>query len=187
MATRRPILQRIALVGSSCAGKTTLSRALSKRLDLPHVELDALYWQPHWQSLPIELFRSRVEQAAAGDRWIIDGNYGKVSDLVWGRATDLIWLDPPLRVTFTRAWRRTLRRLVTRERLFAGNREKLDVLSHEWIPWWVLHTHFPRRRLYERMLSEPRFRHLHLVRLRGAGEVEAFLFSLGGADRSTGA
>jgi adenylate kinase family enzyme len=40
---------RIAVVGTSGAGKTTLSARLASRLDCPHVELDAFQHGPNWQ------------------------------------------------------------------------------------------------------------------------------------------
>jgi DNA-binding CsgD family transcriptional regulator len=58
--------QRIAVVGVTGSGKTTLARELSRRLALPHVELDALYWGPGWMPAPRALFRERVSEALRG-------------------------------------------------------------------------------------------------------------------------
>jgi len=43
-----PEFARTVVVGSSCAGKTTFAAALSARLGVPHVQLDALHWLPDW-------------------------------------------------------------------------------------------------------------------------------------------
>lgn len=59
---RRPG-RRIVVVGTSGSGKTTMARRLAERLGYPHVELDALYWEPHWTPAPVEVFRERVRQA----------------------------------------------------------------------------------------------------------------------------
>jgi adenylate kinase family enzyme len=39
-------LVRIIVVGTSGAGNTTLARRIAAMLELPHIELDAINWQP---------------------------------------------------------------------------------------------------------------------------------------------
>lgn len=176
-------LARVAVVGTSGAGKTTLARRLAAALDAPHTELDALYWGPAWTPVPSEIFRRRVREAVAAPRWVIDGNYGTVRELVWGRATTLVWLDLGFARTFSRAVWRTARRIVTREELFGGNRESLrNALDPEWIPWWVLRTWRRRRREVPRRLGEPAFAHLQVVRLRRPREVRRLVEALADPD-----
>ena len=38
---------KIIVVGTMCAGKTTLARKIAKELDLKHIEIDQLYWKPN--------------------------------------------------------------------------------------------------------------------------------------------
>ena len=79
--------QRILVLGTTGSGKTTLARKLAEKLDQPHIELDALYWNPGWKVKPLENFRKEVAEAVSGDAWVIDGNYtSKVVDLIWPRA-----------------------------------------------------------------------------------------------------
>ena len=80
------MLDRVAVVGTSCSGKTTLAKTLAARLGATHLELDAVHWEPNWQSAPDEEFRLAVSEALSGDRWVVDGNYGKVRDIIWPRA-----------------------------------------------------------------------------------------------------
>jgi adenylate kinase family enzyme len=169
-------LARVAVVGTSCSGKTTLTRRLGAALEAPHVELDALYWGPDWTPEPSERFRSRVEQAVAGPRWVIDGNYAVVRDLVWRNATTLIWLDYPFPLVFSRALVRTLGRIVSQEPVLAGNRESWRaILDPEWIPWWVIRTYRRRRREYPRLFQHPEHAHLQVVELRAPAEAERLL------------
>lgn len=173
-------LGRIAVVGTSCAGKSTLARALGRALDLPHTELDTLHWGPGWTGCSPEVLRGRVGEAVARERWVIDGNYARVRDLVWGRATAVVWLDYPFPLVFRRAVVRTLRRALTREEVFPGCRESLaGILDPEWIPWWVVRTHLGRRRRYRRLLAEPAARHLDAYVLRDPADAERFLDACG--------
>src|SRR5437868_4671391 len=87
---------RIVVVGTSGAGKTTLARRIAPRLELPHIELDAINWQSGWRDLtrhdPAEFVR-RVDEAIGAEAWVADGNHGPVRDRVWQRAPHLAWLD----------------------------------------------------------------------------------------------
>jgi broad-specificity NMP kinase len=114
--------RRISVVGTIGSGKTTFARKSAKLLDVPHVELDALHWEPNWVEAPNYLFRERVKQSLEGDSWVVDGNYHQVRDIVWSRADTVVWLDYPFRTIIDRLARRTLRRILTHEELWNGIR-----------------------------------------------------------------
>src|SRR5260370_32188616 len=84
---------RVAVIGSTGAGKTTLGRELARRLDAPFVELDSIFHQAGWTPLPDEQFRAEVAARVAGPAWVVDGNYAAVRPLVLDRADTVIWLD----------------------------------------------------------------------------------------------
>ena len=131
-------MQRVAVVGTSGSGKTTLARALAARFDLPYVELDAVHHLPGWQERPAEEFRAIVEERLRGGRWVVDGNYtSRLGHRVIDDAELVVWLDLPRRTVTQRVVRRTLRRVVTREELWNGNRE----------PWTNLYSRDPRRNI----------------------------------------
>ena len=168
-------LSRVSIIGSSCAGKTTLARSLSAALGIPHIELDALHWGPNWTPCETEEFRARVRAAVAAPAWVADGNYSKTRDIVWARATTVIWLNYPFPLVFGRAVTRTLRRIITRETLFAGNRETLAITDPDWIPWWVLRTFRRRRRAYPQLLRQPQFAHLRVLELTRPSQAQHLL------------
>ncbi|MFI5617203.1 acetylglutamate kinase [Streptomyces sp. NPDC051567] len=115
-------VQRIIVAGISGAGKTTLARGLSRRLSIPHTEMDGLFYGPGWT--PRAEFEHDVREMAAGARWICDGQYHWViGDLVWQRADCVIWLDLPRRTVLARLVRRSLWRVAGRRRLYGGNVE----------------------------------------------------------------
>jgi adenylate kinase family enzyme len=85
------------VIGSARSGKTTFAGALAQRLGVPHVELDALHWQPGWVETPADELRERVAAALGGDGWVVDGNYGsRLGTSVLDQADEVVWLDLPL-------------------------------------------------------------------------------------------
>jgi adenylate kinase family enzyme len=173
-------VRRIAVIGGSCSGKTTLARSLAARLGVPHVEVDALHHDPGWREASAELLRERVLAAiaAAPDGWVVDGNYfGKLGGLVLERADTVVWLDVPYGTAIRRVLWRTWSRLVSRAELWNGNRERLrDAFGRDSIVWWVLTTH--RRfapKWTERLAAYPQ---LEVVRLPSASDVGAWLQSI---------
>ena len=167
---------RVAVVGTSGSGKTTFAESLSQRVKVPHIELDALYWGPNWTERPAEEFRADVVQAIAAPSWVCDGNYSRVREMVWQRATTLVWLNYSFPVVFSRAVYRTVTRAITGKRLYAGNQESLRfIVDPDWIPWWVIRTFKRRRREYGALLQDPRFSHLEVVEFRKTRDAEAFL------------
>ena len=173
------------MVGTSCSGKTTLARQLARVLGAPHVELDGIHWMPDWQLRPVDEVRQMVGKAAAAERWVMDGNYSAVRDIVWGRATAVVWLNYPFRVVLWRALSRTARRVITREELFSGNREgfRQSFLSRDSIILWAITSHRRVRREYRRILDGRDYPHLRVIELRGPAEAEELVDSLGGVDR----
>jgi adenylate kinase family enzyme len=176
-------LRRVVVIGPSGAGKTTMARELSRRLGVPHVELDALHWGPDWSLPTVEAFRERVAAALGGEEWSTDGNYSAVRDLVWGRAQVLVWLDYALPVFMTRLVTRTLRRVVQKEELWNGNRERLSnaLFARDSLLSWTLSTYRKRRRKYVQLLDGPEFSHLAVVRLRSLRATREWLAGLVGS------
>jgi adenylate kinase family enzyme len=178
-------VRRVSVIGCSGSGKTTTARAISHELGLPHLELDAIFHQPKWRPKPVEVFRAEVAAFVGMDRWVVDGNYTSlgIADMVWPRADTIVWLDPPRRVVMARVIGRTLRRVVTREELWNGNRERWGNLyklkPEENIIVWAWTRFRPTRARYEAMLRDGTWSHLQVVRLRGRGEADEFATGLG--------
>ena len=84
------------MIGTSGAGKTTTARQIASVLSVPHVELDTCRHGPSWTETPDGLFRDRLSEALRGDTWVADGNYTVAREVVWPRATTVVWLDYPI-------------------------------------------------------------------------------------------
>jgi adenylate kinase family enzyme len=173
-------VRRIAVVGTAGSGKSALASHLAERLEVPHIELDAVFWGPEWTPTPIEVFRSHVEKAVSGEAWIADGNYGKVRDIVWRRAESVVWLDYALPVVMGRVINRTLRRALTREELWNGNREGLfkSFFHRDSIVLWSLSTYGRRRRELPALFRQPGYAHLEVVRLSSPRAAREWLHTL---------
>jgi len=115
--------KRIAVIGVTGSGKTTLAGDLARTLGISQVELDALRFGPGWSEPPNEVFRERVAKALQIAGWVTDGNYSMLRDIIWKQADTVVWLDYPFLVCFWRLLRRTLRRVVLQEELWNNNRE----------------------------------------------------------------
>lgn len=162
-----PRFRRVLVIGTAGSGKTTLARYLAGGLVLRHIELDALHWAADWRPVPRALFRERVAAAAAAPGWVADGNYSAVRDLLWPLADTAIWLDYPLGLVLPRLLRRTVLRIITREELWAGNRERFQsqFLSRESLFLWAWRSARRRRRTYPILFRMPEYAHLRVVRL----------------------
>ena len=175
---------KIAVVGCSGSGKTALARQLADRRGLEHIELDALAQLPGWTLRPADELRSDLEARllAAQGGWVSDGNYeSMVGDAHLNQADTIVWLDLPRRIVMTRVVWRTIRRVLTREELWNGNKEPLTNL-YRWDPElniirWTWVTHPECREKYGRASYDGSWVHAEVIRLRSPEAAEDFLGS----------
>ena len=172
--------RRISVIGITGSGKTTVAQRLSQSLDLPCIELDALYWAENWTGVPEEVFQQRVVSAVQAECWIIDGNYSRVRDLVRERADTVVYLNYSFGRVLWQLVLRTIRRSLSGIELWSGNRESLGLalFSKDSILLWMLKTYHRRRRQYALLLQQPQYAHLHVVHLTSPPKTREWLASL---------
>jgi adenylate kinase family enzyme len=159
--------QRIMVCGPSNSGKSTLARAMGRKLDLPVTYLDLLYHLPrtNWQPRPKEQFVALHDTAIAGERWVIDGNYFGTKPQRLARATGIVLLG-------SEPWRaaaRNVRRTLFETRHRAGQLEGgIDKLSWSFIQFILFEQ--PKRR--ERDLTMLRASGLPMVELTSMRELK---------------
>jgi len=168
---------RLAIIGPSGSGKTYLSSRLAESLGARHVEIDALWHGPNWQSCTPDELRERVAAATESDGWISDGTYHTIiGDLVLERAETIAWLDLPVALVMRRLIARSYRRKRDKIVLWNGNVEAPWVEQIRWLFWPALKRVFENRRtLPQRLARHP---HLRVHRLRSDGDVERFVQSI---------
>lgn len=169
-------MKRVVILSTASGnGKTTMGRILAQHLGVPFYELDALHHGPNWSEPTAEEFRAIVEPIVESGAWVIDSPYrGKLGNLVLEGADLVVWLDLPLRVWLPRLLRRTASRIIHREELWNGNRERLRDALHPQnsVIFFALRHYRDRRQRYPSELAS-----FPLVRLCTQDEVDHFLFS----------
>ena len=168
---------RIALLGTSGAGKTTLGRELARRLGCVFVEVDALQHKANWERATPDEVSAAVRAALAGKaKWVIDGTCEReVGDFVSAQADVIVWLDLPLAIKLLRLLRRSWHRVRRQEVLWNGNTESWrDVfVGRDAVLLHLVRKHFPQRR---HILGRPDAH--KIVRLRTPRHVQEWLDGL---------
>ncbi len=166
-------MRRVMILGCSGGGKSTLARAMSERLGLPVVHLDALFWRPNWVEPENDAFVAKVAAAHAGDAWISDGNYvGRSFALRMPRADTVIFVDQPRRICMWRIFRRWWTdRGKRRPDLAEGCYENLDWEFTKWV-WTFNRKHRPNILAAAASYGKP------VTTLRSDKEIATFLAGL---------
>ena len=156
-------MTRIAVIGNAGGGKTTLCRALGRRLDLPVYSVDSVQWKPGWRAAePSEVAAAQARWLAAG-RWIIDGFGG--DDLIAQRfaaADTIIFVDLPL---YVHGWWALKRQITSVFRPRPEMPPKCPMLPMTWPlikTMWFVHRHFRPRLMATLMQQRAQKRVIHL-------------------------
>lgn len=149
--------RRILIYGCTGSGKTSLAQALARELGMPWTEVDELTWQPGWVEVPLDEQRARIAEICAGDSWLLDTAYGKWLEVPLERATVIVGLDYPRRVSTIRLLRRTFDRLVRGTRCCNGNSEDFrQTFSRNSILMWHFKSFPSKRRRIAKFIADGR-------------------------------
>jgi adenylate kinase family enzyme len=124
--------ERIAVIGISASGKSTLAVEFGKKTGLPVWHLDRLFWDTNWKKKPREQWREQEAVILLQDRWIVEGYIDGDHAERLQRAQLVIYLDLPGFVCVSHGLLRWWKyRKTPRPELPTGCTEKLDY-SHLW-------------------------------------------------------
>ena len=173
-------LKRIVIIGTSSSGKTTLAKSLAKKLDLNHKELDGFFWEKNWQQAPLEIFNKRVQNFAESENWVTDGNFSQVRDILWPRATTIIWLNYSLPLILKRFFIRSIKRSFSKEELWSGNRESIynSIIRKDSLLVWILKSYKKNKKNYRELQKSNPYSRAKFIELSSPQETNEFLSSL---------
>lgn len=101
-------MEKVLVIGSCGAGKSTFSKKLQNKVNLPIIHLDQHYHLENWEEPKKEEWEAKLKQLVKGNKWIMDGNYASSFDIRFPYADTIIYLDYP---TYKSFWR-TIKRIV---------------------------------------------------------------------------
>ena len=132
-------MERVLVIGSPGAGKSTFAPSLARLTGLPLIHLDQEHWLPGWVERDKAEWAERVRELATRPRWIMDGNFGATLLPRLARADTVIWLDFPAWLCVVRIVRRVLQsRGKVRPDMAEGCPERFDwefLLYTARFPW----------------------------------------------------
>lgn len=162
---------RIVVCGRSDSGKTTVARQIAQYIGIPHIELDALLWEPHGVRKPVEESLSEVLSLISKhtDGWVFDGIY-QFQDIILPLADTVIWIRLPFRVHFWRLMKRNIRWWMGHGRHKRIRRTLKGTLKQLYI---IISFHKRIRRVLEGIPPQA-----SIIQLRSSKEIDAFLGGL---------
>lgn len=166
-------MERIVIIGCGGSGKSTLARQLGKKLNIPVVHLDKLWWKPGWVESSREEFDAKLAEELVKPQWIMDGNFDRTIPERIARCDTIIFLD------FNRftCLMGVLKRVLTtygkvRPDMGEGCPERIDFEFLKWV--WNFNKN--KREKNYRLLNEAK--HAETIVLKNRSMVKRFLNSL---------
>lgn len=86
-------MEKIAIIGSPGAGKTTLARTLHQELNIKVYHMDRLFWQHDWIRIDGPTRVDTLQEIVCEKQWIIEGTYIRSSEPRFKAADTIIFLD----------------------------------------------------------------------------------------------
>lgn len=156
-------MKRVIIIGCGGSGKSTLSRVLSEKTNLPVVHLDKLFWKEGWVNISREEFDNLLNEELKREEWIIDGNYDRTLKERLKKSDTVIYLDYPRMTCLLGVVKRVLSNYgKVRPDMAEGCPEKFDLDFIKWI-WNFNKEH---RDKFYKILKEEKDKQIYIFRNR---------------------
>ncbi|SRR6266487_3276271 len=166
-------MDKIVIIGSPGAGKSTLARKIGRKLHIKVVHLDRKFWQPGWKEKPRDTRIEILQELVREKQWIIEGTYLGSSEPRLKAADAIIFLDIPPFLCLQRIIKQHYKcQGHPRHDLKEGCEDKLNLIRI----LKVLAFPFRGRRTLEKKLRN--YQSKQIIRLCSSKEVEDFLAQL---------
>ena len=166
-------MKRVMVIGCPGSGKTTLSKSLADKTDLPLIHLDKIQWTGQWKSIRGEEFDRILLDKMQAPCWIIDGNYNRTIPTRLKECDTVIYLDYPTYVSFFGALKRVINNYGKVRDDMGGNcRERFDPTFF----WFILTFNLKNRRRYHKLLDSAEGK--NTIILKSRKEADEFLSNI---------
>lgn len=169
-------MHKIIVIGNAGSGKTTFSKKLAKKINLPLVHLDKIFWFGNWQHISKDDFDKLLENEIQKDFWIIDGNFDRTIPRRLKECDTIFYFDFP---TISCLWNSTIRIIknygYTRDDMGGYCPEKFDRHKLE-LYISILKFNKKNRKRYYEMLSEEKDKNIIIFKSRK--DVKKYLMRL---------
>lgn len=163
-------MERIVVIGCGGAGKSTFSRNLSNKLDIPVYHLDKFFWNKGWVETKQEKFDDKLNKIVNEDKWIIDGNYIRTLEMRAEKADTIIFINMPTYLCLYRIMkRRVMYRGKSRPDMAEGCPEGIDF---EFFKWVLTYNKKVRPKILENL---KRYKDKNIVIFNNKKEVKDFM------------
>lgn len=118
---------KIVIVGVSASGKSTFTKKLASKVDLPATFMDAIMWKPGWVYIGDEETIKKLEEVSLTEKWIIEGYIStNARTFIFDRADTIIYLDYSFWISSWRYIKRWWKHRKNARPELEGSPEKFD-------------------------------------------------------------
>ena len=122
---------KIHIIGCSGSGKTYLAKALSKKYNIPHFDLDDIQWDNNAQGYGVKMPREKrnalLQELLSNSEWVIEGVYYAWVQQSFDEADIIYVLDMPKYLYINRIIIRSIKRKLGIQK---GKKETLKSVYH---------------------------------------------------------